>query len=69
MDIYRLDIVGKTVQEKYDLVEIEVIALRSTKIENEAKICYLEEKVKAIETENEQKARAYQTIETKLLKA
>ena len=69
MDIYRLELVGKAVSEKYELVETEVILLRSTKIENEAKICYQQEKIFTLEQDSEQKVRAYQTIEKKLLNA
>ena len=69
LDIYRLELVGKAVSEKYELVETEVILLRSTKIENEAKICYQQEKIFTLEQDSEQKVRAYQTIEKKLLNA
>lgn len=62
-DIYRLEFGSKTIKEKYDLVEAEVINLRSLKIEHESKINYQEERIKSLQVETDQKVRAYQTIE------
>ncbi len=39
-DIYRLEFGSKTVKEKYEIIESEVINLRSLKIEHESKINY-----------------------------
>ena len=58
-DIYRLEFGSKTIKEKYDLVEAEVINLRSLKIEHESKINYQEERIKSLQVETDQKVRAY----------
>ena len=50
-------------------METEVINLRAMKIENESKINYQEERIKSLNSENEQKVRAHQAMEVKLLKA
>lgn len=68
-DIYRLEFGSKAIKEKYDIIEAEVITLRSLKIEHESKINYQEERIKSLIVECEQKVRAYQTVEQKLLKA
>ena len=47
-DIYRLEFASKTVKEKFDLIESEVINLRSLKIEHESKINYQEERIKSL---------------------
>ena len=39
-DIYRLDFNNRSIQEKYDILESEVVNLRSIRIENESKIAY-----------------------------
>ena len=56
-------------QEKYEQMEAEVVTLRSLKIEHESRISYNEERIRALGVDIEQKVRAYQTIEAKLLKA
>ena len=50
----------KATKEKHDLIETEVIDLRSRKIEHESKINYQEERIKSLQIENDQKVRAYQ---------
>ena len=67
-DIYNLDISYKTIKEKHDIIETEVINLRSLKIEQESKINYQDERIKSLIQDCESKVRAYQTIEQKLLK-
>lgn len=59
-DIYRLEFSSKATKEKHDLIETEVIDLRSRKIEHESKINYQEERIKSLQIENDQKVRAYQ---------
>lgn len=66
-DIYNLDMSSKTIKEKYDIIEIEVINLRSLKIEQESKINYQDERIKSLQQDCDSKVRAYQTIEKKLL--
>ena len=68
-DIYRLEGSSKVLTEKFDMMETEVINLRALKIENESKINYQDERIKSLNTENEQKVRAHHVMETKLLKA
>lgn len=68
-DIYRLNAGSKALNEKFDHMEGEVINLRALKIENESKINYQEERIKSLTSENEQKVRAHQVMEGKLLKA
>ena len=67
-DIYRLEFSQKSTKEKSDLIESEVINLRSLKIEHESKINYQDERIKSLNIECEQKVRAYSVIEQKLLK-
>ena len=58
-DIYRLEFGSKAIKEKYDIIEAEVITLRSLKIEHESKINYQDERIKSLIVECEQKVRAY----------
>ena len=54
-DIHRLEFVNRATKEKYDICEAELIQLRSLKIEHEAKITYLDERIKNLITECAQK--------------
>ena len=52
-DIYRLEGSNKALNEKFDILESEVINLRALKIEHESKINYQEERIKSLNSENE----------------
>lgn len=68
-DIYNLEFSGKALREKFDIFEKEVIELRAVKIENDSRIAYLEERIKSLQTECDQKVKSFQQVEQKILRA
>ena len=68
-DIFRLDLMSKATVDRNEKMETELIELRSRKIEHESKINYQEERIRTLNVDIDQKVRAYQSIELKLLRA
>lgn len=68
-DIYHVTNEKNELKEKCAKLEAELVNLRSIKIENDAKIAYMDERIRSLNKECDLKAVAYNELEKKMTKA